>query len=191
MRVNRQIRAPRVRLIDHEGNQVGVVTIMDAQRKAEDAKLDLVEISPKAQPPVCKIVDYGKFRYEQAKKEKEHKRSQQQSKLKEVKMKPNIDTHDYDTKLRRARDFLEKGHKVRVTCMFRGREMAHPEVGRRVMQQFVKDLEEISQVEAFPKMMGRMLTMVIAPGVKKGNQKKKPDQPGGREKTKEKESAQS
>lgn len=167
MRTNRAIRAPRVRLIGADGSQVGVVTIQDALKKAEESSLDLVEIAPNASPPVCKIIDYGKYRYQVTKKEKEHKRAQHHAKLKEVKTKPNIDEHDLQTKLRRAREFLEKGNKVRVTCMFRGREMAHPEIGRKVTDRFCEDLEDIAQVEAKPKMMGRNLSLVLAPLGKK------------------------
>ncbi|MBP9840850.1 MAG: translation initiation factor IF-3 [Simkaniaceae bacterium] len=167
MRVNRQIRIPRVRLIDQDGKQVGIVVTSDAMRMAEEAGLDLVEISPRAEPPVCKIIDYGKFRYEQTKKEKEQKRTQaQQGKMKEVKCKPNIDEHDYQTKLRHAREFIERGNKVRFSCMFRGREITHPEVGRSVMQRFVTDLTDIGICEAHPKLMGKVLSMVIAPNGK-------------------------
>jgi len=156
-----------VRLIGEDGSQVGVVTIEEALRKADDANLDLVEIAPNASPPVCKIIDYGKYRYQVTKKEKESKKTQHQGKLKEVKTKPNIDAHDLDTKMRRARDFLEKGNKVRVTCTFRGREMAHPEIGRRVTDKFCEELSDVSQVEAQPKMVGRSLSLVLAPMGKK------------------------
>ncbi len=167
MRVNRAIRVPKVRLIDQDGGQVGIVTIQEAMSLAEDAGLDLVEISPKAQPPVCKIIDYGKYRYHLTKKEKESKKAQQQGKLKEVKVKPNIDEHDFQTKLKRAREFIEKGNKVRVSCMFRGREMAHPEVGRRVANRFCEELSDVANVEAPPKMLGRNLALVLAPAGKK------------------------
>ena len=170
MRVNREIRAPKVRLIGKDGSQVGIVSNSEAQALAAGDNLDLVEISPNAKPPVCKITDYGKYRYQQTKKDKESKKAQVQGKLKEVKMKPNIDEHDFMVKLRRAHDFIEKGHKVRVTCMFRGREMAHPEIGRRVVNRFCKELEETAFAEAVPKMMGRNLTMVLAP---LGNKRRK------------------
>jgi len=156
-----------VRVIDEQGKQAGVMIPSEALRLAEKAGLDLVEIAPNAEPPVCKIIDFGKFRYQQTKKDKESKKSQHQAKLKEVKMKPNIDTHDFMVKVKRARKFLEKGDKVRVTCQFRGREMAHPEVGKAVVDRFCKEIEDIANVEAKPKMMGRMLTMVLAPTAKK------------------------
>lgn len=156
-----------MRVIDSEGKQAGVMVISEAMRLAERAGLDLVEISPNAVPPVCKIIDYGKFKYQQTKKEKESKRGQHQSKLKEVKMKPNIDTNDLMVKAKRARRFLEKGDKVRVTCMFRGREMAHPEIGKAVVNKFCEELHDVANVEARPKMMGRMLSLVLAPVGKK------------------------
>jgi len=161
-----------VRLIDKEGQQLGIVTIQQAQSLADADSLDLVEISPKAQPPVCKIIDYGKFRYQQTKKERENKKAQHQVKIKEVKVKPNTDQHDLDFKMKRAREFIEKGNKVRVTCMFRGREMAHPEVGRRVVQKLLDGLSDIATPEAFPKQMGRNLSVTLAPGVKKMKEKK-------------------
>ena len=126
MRINREIRAPKVRLIGKDGKQIGVVSIADAQSHAQRDGLDLVEISPNAEPPVCKIVDYGKYRYQMTKKERESKKGQHQAKLKEIKIKPNIDEHDLQVKIKRAREFIEKGNKVRVTCMFREREMARP-----------------------------------------------------------------
>ncbi len=167
MRINRAIRVPKVRLIAEDGSQFGVVGTDEALRKAEEANLDLVEIAPNANPPVCKIIDYGKYRYQLTKKEKENKKAQHQAKLKEVKTKPNIDEHDLETKMRRAREFLEKGNKVRVTCTFRGREMAHPEIGRRVTDRMCKELSDVSQVEAPPRMVGRSLSLVLAPIGKK------------------------
>ena len=172
MRVNRQIRAPRVRVISQTGEQVGVIPIEEALRMAEQAGVDLVEIVATSTPPVCKIIDYGKFRYDQTKREKESKKSQHQIKVKEVKVKPNIDDHDLETKLRHAREFISKGNKVKVTCQFRGREMAHPELGDRLMKRIVEALSDSAMVEAPPNMMGRMLTMVLAPGGKKKVEKK-------------------
>jgi len=172
LRVNRQIRASQVRVIDKNGKQVGVIAIQQAQALADADHLDLVEISPKAQPPVCKIIDYGKYRYQQTKKEKESKKLQHQVKIKEVKVKPNTDQHDLAFKLKRARSFIEKGNKVRLTCMFRGREMAHPEVGRRVIQKMLEGLADVATPEAFPKQMGRNLSVTLAPGVKKMKEKK-------------------
>ena len=146
---------------------MGILTVGEALRLAEEQGLDLVEISPSANPPVCKIIDYGKFRYDQTKKEKENKKAQHQVKIKEVKLKPNIDEHDLEVKLRHARDFLAKGNKVKVTLMFRGREMAHPEIGMKLIDKMSQSLEDVAVVEAPPKVMGRFLTMVVAPGKKK------------------------
>lgn len=172
LRINRQIRAPKVRVIDKDGNQAGILTIQQAIGLAEAANLDLVEISPTAQPPVCKIIDYGKYRYQQTKKEKESKKLQHQVKIKEVKVKPNTDDHDLQVKLKHAREFIEKGNKVRLTCMFRGREMAHPEVGKKVIQKLIEGLSDIATPEAFPKQMGRSLSVTVSPGVKKMKEKK-------------------
>ncbi len=166
-RINRAVRAPKVRVIDSEGNQLGVMTSFDAIKLAEQAKLDLVEISPNAHPPVCKIIDYGKFRYSQAKRDKEQKKLQHHTKVKEVKLKPNIDEHDLQVKVRRARDFLNKGDKVRLTCQFRGREMAHQDIGMRLLERFCEEVSDLGQREAPLKQMGRMLSTVIAPLPKK------------------------
>ncbi|GAB5411933.1 MAG: translation initiation factor IF-3 [Chlamydiales bacterium] len=162
-RINRDIRAPKVRVIGPEGDQLGVMTSRDAQFKAQNLGLDLVEISPNANPPVCKILDYGKFKYEQTKKDRESKKSQHQIKIKEIKVKPNIDTHDLEVKLKRARDFIEKGNKVKVTCMFRGREMAHKDVGKRVVDKVCEELSDIADTEAHAKQMGRNLSLTLAP----------------------------
>ncbi len=167
MRINREIRAAKVRVIDKDGGQVGVLMIGEAIARAEQAGLDLVEIAPGAEPPVCKIIDYGKFRYQMTKKEKESKKSQHQVKVKEVKVKPNTDEHDLQVKLRHARDFIGKGNKVRLTCVFRGREMQHPEFGMRVVQRMCEELADVGTAESPPKMMGRSLSVVLAPGAKK------------------------
>ncbi len=167
MRVNREIRAPKVRVISQTGEQIGVLALYEALAMAEQDGLDLVEISPGASPPVCKIINYGKFRYDQTKREKESKKAQHQVKIKEVKLKPNIDDNDFQTKMRHARDFVTKGNKVKVSCVFRGREMAHPEIGQRLVDKFCEDLADIATVEAPAKMFGRMLTAVLAPGMKK------------------------
>lgn len=134
---------------------------------AEEKGLDLVEIAANSTPPVCKIIDYGKFKYDQTKREKENKKAQHHVKVKEVKVKPNIDENDFQVKLRRGRSFLEEGNKVKLTCMFRGREQAHPEVGERVVKRYCSEVEDIGTPEAMPKRMGRFLTVVIAPGAKK------------------------
>ena len=169
MKINKEIRATEVRLIGKNGAQIGVVPIYQAQNLANNEGLDLVEISPNAKPPVCKIVDYGKLRYQLTKKEREGKKTQQQSKLKEIKVKPNIGDNDLRVKIDRARSFLEKGNKVRVTCMFRGREMAYPELGKKVVQHIAESLADCSQIEFHPKQVGRNLSAVLAPAKKKGS----------------------
>jgi len=154
-------------VIDQDGNQLGVLTLMDALHRAEQVGLDLVEIASGAEPPVCKIVDFGKYRYEQTKKEKESKKSQHQVKVKEIKIKPNTDEHDLLTKLRHAREFIAKGNKVRITCVFRGREMLHTEIGYKSMMRLCEEMSDIASPESPAKMMGRMLSVVLAPGGKK------------------------
>jgi len=156
-----------VRVIDKDGGQVGVLTLAEALAKAEQAGLDLVEIAPSAEPPVCKIIDFGKYRYQLTKKEKEQKKSQHQVKVKEIKIKPNTDEHDLVTKLKHAREFIAKGNKVRITCVFRGREMLHPEFGQRVVKRMIEDLSDIASPESPAKMLGRNLSLVLAPGGKK------------------------
>lgn len=167
MKANREIRAPKVRVISQTGEQVGIISIQEALAKAEDAGLDLVEIVPGSNPPVCKIMNYGKFRYDQTKREKENKKSQHQIKIKEIKLKPNIDENDLNTKLRHAKEFILKGNKVKVTCTFRGREMMHPEIGEVLVQKICDELDEIAIPEAPMKMFGRILNVVLAPGSKK------------------------
>lgn len=167
MKINKQIRAPKVRVIDSEGNQLGILGILEAIQMAESAGLDLVEIAPTAAPPVCKIIDYGKFRYQQTKKEKESKKAQHQSKLKEIKMKPNIDDHDFHVKLKKARSFIEDGDKVKVTCVFRGREILHSEIGQSVVSRFSEGLQDIASAESPAKMFGKTLSLVLAPTGKK------------------------
>lgn len=163
MKINEDIRSSEVRVIGADGAQVGVVSIKEALELAKLAKLDLVEVVPNATPPVCKIVDYGKFRYNQTKKEKNSKKSQHQVKVKEIKLKPNIDEHDLQTKVKHARQFIEKGNKVKVTCMFRGREMAHRDIGTKVVEKFLEGIEDLGGPESPLKWMGRFLTVVIAP----------------------------
>ncbi len=167
MRINREIRADKVRVISEAGEQIGVMSLREALAKAEEVNLDLVEISPLAKPPVVKIVDYGKFRYQQQKKEKDSKKAQVQIKVKEVKLKPNIDEHDFQTKLKHARDFILKGNKVRISVMFRGREMLHIDLGYKVVSRFCDDLSDIASVETNSKMMGRTMTTVLTPSGKK------------------------
>ena len=167
MRINREIRADRLRVITEDGEQLGILTLRDALAKAEEAGLDLVEIAPTAKPPVAKIIDYGKFRYHQQKKEKDSKKAQVQIKVKEIKIKPNIDTHDFQTKIKHAREFLLKGNKVRITCVFRGREMLHLDLGERIVNQFCLDLADIAALEATPKLLGRSMSTTLAPSGKR------------------------
>jgi translation initiation factor IF-3 len=170
LKVNREIRAAKVRLISHTGEQVGIVSLHEALEMADQNGLDLVEVVPGSTPPVCKIMNFGKFRYDQSKREKESKKASHQIKVKEIKLKPNIDVHDLETKIRHAREFLMSGNKVKITCLFRGREMMRPELGEKVVREMCQQLEEISMMESPPKMMGRMLLAVLAPG---GVKKKK------------------
>ena len=165
-RVNEKIRAPEIRLIGPEGENIGVVTPEKAMDLAFEAELDLVEISPNATPPVCKIMDYGKYKYEQQKRESEARKKQKVIEVKEVKFRPNTDTHDYDVKMRNVVKFLEHGDKVKVTLRFRGREMAHQDLGRELLQRVAGDVEGIGKVENMPKMEGRQMIMIIAPAGK-------------------------
>ena len=162
-RVNGAIRVPKVRCIDPEGNQLGVLDTREALTKAEDFGLDLVEVQPNADPPVCKILDYGKFKYEAQKRANEARKKQKTIEVKEIKFRPNIDEHDYQVKMRNVSKFLAAGDKVKVTLRFRGREMAHQEIGMELLKRVEADLAELGNVEQFPKMEGRQLTMVIAP----------------------------
>ncbi len=162
-RVNDRIRAPEIRLIGAEGENVGVVHPAKALQLAEEAGLDLVEISPNAQPPVCKIMDFGKFKYEQQKRESEARKKQKIIEVKEVKFRPNTDTHDYDVKMRNVFRFLENGDKVKVTLRFRGREMAHQNLGRELLERVAEDIKELGKVENMPKMEGRQMIMMIGP----------------------------
>lgn len=163
LRVNRAIRAREVRLIDEEGQQLGVVSLRDALSVAEERGLDLVEVAPGARPSVCRIMDYGKFKYEQSKKEREARKKQRSSGLKEVKMRPNIDQHDFDVKLRNAIRFLEAGDKVKATIMFRGREIVHSDIGRKVLARLASEVSELGQMEREPRVEGRNMTMILAP----------------------------
>ncbi len=162
-RINDQIRVREVRLIDENGDNVGVVSRFDAMQRAEQTGLDLVEISPDAEPPVCKIMDYGKFKFEQQKKAAEARKKQKIVEIKEIKMRPAIDDHDYDVKLRAIKRFFEEGDKVKVTLRFRGREMAHQELGMAVLQRVKAEVEGIAKVESEPRLEGRQMVMVLAP----------------------------
>ena len=159
--INEQIRDKEVRLIGEDGEQLGVVSISEAMRLAEQAELDLVKIAPTAKPPVCKIVDYGKFRYEQARKEKEAKKKQKTIEIKEIRLSPNIDTNDLNTKISAAKKFIAKGDKVKVTLRFRGREMAHMGSSKHILDDFAKELEGIAVVEKMPKVEGRSMIMFL------------------------------
>ena len=162
-RVNERILVDSVRLIDHEGNNRGVLTTRDARELADEVGMDLVEVSPHTDPPVCKLLDYGKFKYEAQKKANEARKKQKTVDVKEIKMRPNIDQHDYDVKMRAVLRFLDEGDKVKVTMRFRGREMAHQERGLLVLDRVRDQLEELVKVEQTPKMEGRQMVMVVAP----------------------------
>ena len=162
-RVNEEIRVPQVRLIDHEGEMQGVMSARDALLRAYAVGLDLLEISPNADPPVCKILDFGKFKYEQQKKKNEAKKKQRVIEIKEVKVRPNIDENDYQVKLRSMKNFIEEGDKVKVTLRFRGREMAHQDIGVKVLERIRGDLETATKVEQMPRMEMRQMVMVLSP----------------------------
>ena len=161
--MNEDIEARSVRLVGADGSMLGIVGIHEAMGAAQDAGLDLVEVSPNAEPPVCKVLDYGRFKYEAQKKKNEARKKQKTIEVKEIKMRPGIEQHDYDTKMRSVRRFLEEGDKVKVTLRFRGRELAHQEVGRAVLQRVQTELGEAVKVEQFPKMEGRQMVMVMSP----------------------------
>ena len=162
-RVNEEIRVPQVRLIDAAGEMIGVMSAREALIRAFDAGLDLVEISPNAVPPVCKILDYGKYKYEQQKKANEARKKQKVVEIKEIKVRPNIDDHDYDVKMRQMKSFIEEGDKVKVTLRFRGREMAHQDLGAKVLERIRTELAELVKVEQFPRLENRQMIMVLAP----------------------------
>jgi translation initiation factor IF-3 len=162
-RINDEIRVPQVRLIDDAGEMIGVMSAREALIRAYDVGLDLVEISPNAVPPVCKILDYGKYKYEQQKKANEARKKQKVVEIKEIKVRPNIDDHDYDVKMKQMRNFIGEGDKVKVTLRFRGREMAHQELGVKVLERIRNDLIELVKVEQMPKLENRQMVMVVAP----------------------------
>jgi translation initiation factor IF-3 len=184
-RINERIRIREVRLIDEEGQQVGVVPTFDALQMARERGLDLVEVAPNAMPPVCRLMDYGKYRYEQSRKERESRRNQHVVELKEVRIRPKIDDHDLETKGRQAAKFLDAGDKVKLTVLFRGREMAHPDLGKALLDQLADQLRPHGVVEQPPRMEGRTMIMFMAPLRAKSS-------PADRERTKEgsKQSAQ-
>ncbi len=162
-RVNKEIASVQVRLIDEAGENVGVVATSVALERAVEAGLDLVEISPGADPPVAKILDYGRFKYEDQKKKNEARKKQKVIEVKEIKMRPNIDQHDYDVKMRSINRFIGDGDKVKVTLRFRGREMVHQELGLKVLNRVREQIDEIAKVEQFPRMEGRQMIMIVAP----------------------------
>ena len=177
LRINEEIRIREVRVTDANGEQLGVMLTRDALKLAEDKHLDLVEVAPKARPPVCRIMDFGKYRYEQQKREKEVRKKQKIITIKEVKLRPNIEQHDFEVKLKNAQRFIEEGNKVKVTIMFRGRELSHPELGSEVLDRLAKALEEVVTVERAAKLEGKNMTMILSPKAQKAQKTKK--QKGG------------
>ncbi|HEV8028149.1 MAG TPA: translation initiation factor IF-3 [Stellaceae bacterium] len=162
-RVNQEIVVPRVRLVDERGEMIGVVTRTEALQRATEAGLDLVEVAATADPPVVKILDYGKFKYEEQKRKNEARKKQKVIEVKEIKLRPGIDDHDYEVKMRSMVKFIEEGDKVKVTMRFRGRELAHQEIGMNVLMRVKGDLDEVAKVEQHPRMEGRQMTMVMSP----------------------------
>ncbi len=162
-RYNKFIQADKVRVIDENGENVGVLSTRDAIERAADVGLDLVEVSPNADPPVCKFLDVGKYRYEAQKKANAARKTQKTQEIKEIKMRPNIDDHDYDTKMRNVQRFISDGDKVKVTLRFRGRELSHQQLGMNLLRRVQEDVAEIAKVEAYPRMEGRQMLMVLAP----------------------------
>jgi translation initiation factor IF-3 len=162
-RVNEEITSPRVRLVDERGEMIGVVTRHDALTRAMEAGLDLVEVAANADPPVCKILDFGKFKYEEQKRKAEARKKQKIIEVKEIKLRPGIDDHDYDVKMRAMLKFIEEGDKVKVTMRFRGRELAHQDLGMNVLMRVRDDLDKVAKIEQIPRMEGRQMTMVMSP----------------------------
>jgi translation initiation factor IF-3 len=162
-RFNEFIQVPKVRVIDGDGENLGVMYTREAIEQAAEVGLDLVEVSPNADPPVCKFLDVGKFKYEAQKKANAARKSQKTQEIKEIKMRPNIDDHDYDTKMKKVFEFIEEGDKVKLTLRFRGRELAHGQLGMQVLQRVQADVAEVAKVEQFPRMEGRQMLMVLAP----------------------------
>jgi translation initiation factor IF-3 len=162
-RTNRRIKAREVRLVGPQGEQLGVLPVEQALARAQELGMDLVEVSPMAKPPVCKIMDYGKFKYDEKKKQNEAKKKQVVVQLKEVKLRPRTEEHDYATKIRKVREFLAEANKARITVMFRGREMSHRELGQKVLQRIIEDLRDVAVIEAAPRTEGRLMFMILAP----------------------------
>ncbi len=172
LRINEQIHIREVRVTSATGEQLGIMPTREALRMAEEQHLDLVEVAPKAKPPVCRIMDFGKYRYEQQKREKEAKKKQKVINIKEVKLRPNIEQHDFDVKLKNALRFVEEGNKVKVTIMFRGRELSHPELGKEVLSRVAAALGDAVSIERNAKLEGKNMTMIVAPKVQKSSKKK-------------------
>jgi len=172
-RVNRRIRVPEVRVVLEDGEQLGVMATQDALRRAESMGFDLVEVSPMAKPPVCKIMDYGKFKYQQKRKAADAKKKQQVIELKEVKFRPKTDIHDFEVKVNRLKSFLADGNKGKVTVVFKGREIVHPEIGHEMLRRVGDALKEEALIESPPRMEGRQIVMILAPQKAGGGQKKK------------------
>lgn len=166
--MNDRIRAEEVRLVAPDGSQVGVKRLDEALWLADQLGLDLVEVAPQAKPPVCRLMDYGKWKYEQSVRQREARKKQSRTVIKEVKFKPKIDDHDFDVKRRRVEEFLDEGDKVKVTMMFRGREITHPELGERLLRRLVEDLDDAAVVESEPKLEGRNMTMMLGPNRRAG-----------------------
>ncbi|MEG6520808.1 translation initiation factor IF-3 [Desulfotomaculum sp. 1211_IL3151] len=166
-RINEEIRAREVRVVDADNNQLGIMPVKEALRLAEEKQLDLVEVAAQAKPPVCRIMDYGKFKYEQSKRDKETKKKQRIIQIKEVKLRPRIEDHDYSVKSKNAERFLKDGDKVKVTIMFRGREIVHTELGRILLERLAKDLKDICIVERHAKLEGKNMIMILAPKIEK------------------------
>lgn len=162
-RINGEITAKEVRLISGDGEQLGIVSLKEAMSMAEEQDVDLVEISPTAKPPVCKLMDFGKYKYEQSKKRDEAKKKQKQVQIKEIKFRPGTDDGDYNIKMRKVREFLTDGDKVKITLRFRGREMAHQQIGAQLLERVKADVTEEAQIESFPKLEGRQMVMMLAP----------------------------
>lgn len=162
-RINRDIKVKEVRLINYNGENLGIVSINEALKIAQDAGLDLIEISPQVNPPVCKVLDYGKYKYEQQKKKNEAKRNQKVVSVKELKLRPMIDTHDYEVKVKQAKKFLAQGDKVKFTMRYKGREMSANDMGKEVLNKLLEDLEGICKVDSAPKMEGKQMFMIVSP----------------------------
>jgi len=161
--INEQIRAREVRVVDADGAQLGIMSLRDALRVATERNLDLVAIAMNAKPPVCRVMDFGKYKYEQSKREKEARKNQKVITVKEVKVRPNIEDHDFQVKLRNARRFLEEGDKVKASVMFRGREITHPELGRKLLVRLAKEVDDLASMERDPKVEGRNMVMILTP----------------------------